>query len=599
MATTPPQGSVSEQQETTATLSPKAQAMLQAAKAETGFDSYYAYLASHGEDTRPFSRLCGPLRSLTESKEESRAIHRKLKFQEGCAVLNLSEDCRISTDAVYCTQNDDGTHGTDMVEALCHPPADTKLQICMWDISSLDEYDNCEAFGDLIGLRYQLDPVIFSAIDASRNRGGNRHRTALDRWESTHVKIGNVVATLCYPKDGDKTPPMLLIAGSLNPIRSVYSRRPEALFKSCPPFKSLSGEKESSHWMPPYHMYSFYPGQLNRLINYYNGGKTEFEDLCFICLIPVLNLNLVKLRVRSSVIQDSFERSYTARSDSGSEDESDETSLYADRARLRRKLNDLENAWSSVGRYMRSRLHWDPLGNPCFQDVEKDFTDTAKEANRLEGQIREYLQLQTGILALKESRKSIEVSNQQIQEGKRVKTITILAFIYVPLTLTTSIYGMNLQQLNGSGQTVWVFVVTAVIALLITAGTWYVSETANSYRGWHRRRAEYWDRVMINLNVKQPDFNVAERAAMIVWLLNNQYFLWMRSTGAWWKIVLNSSRPFTDGDGGRRSAGELVSRASLGQLAIDLRHCMPIKPERKDTRTSTQSRSSNSSGASV
>ncbi|KAL8646116.1 MAG: hypothetical protein Q9226_007010 [Calogaya cf. arnoldii] len=215
---------------------------------------------------------------------------------------------------------------------------------------------------------------------------------------------------------------------------------------------------------------------------------------------------------------------------------------------------------------MRSRLHWEPLGKQWYHDAEKGLTDTAEEANRLEGQIREHLQLQTGILALKESRKSIEVSNQQIQENRRVKTITILAFIYVPLTLTTSIYGMNLQQLNGSGQTVWIFVVTAVIALVITAGTWYLSEAVNTYRNWHRKRADHHDRVTPHRSIKRPDFNVAERVAMIVWLLRNQYLSWMKSTGVWWKILLNSGSPMHGGDYGRTSAGDLVSRASLGQI---------------------------------
>lgn len=63
-----------------------------------------------------------------------------------------------------------------------------------------------------------------------------------------------------------------------------------------------------------------------------------------------------------------------------------------------------------------------------------------------------------------------------------ITIVTILAFVYVPLNLASSIYGMNIQQLNGSGQSVWVFVVTAVVALLITAGTWYLSEATNTYR---------------------------------------------------------------------------------------------------------------------
>ncbi|KAL8656689.1 MAG: hypothetical protein Q9226_002588, partial [Calogaya cf. arnoldii] len=334
MATTPPKVSVSEDQETTATLSPNVQAILQAAKAETGFDSYHAYLAFHDENTRAYERLCGPLRPLDESKEEPHAINRKIKFQEGCAVLNVSEDGRISTDAVHCTQNDESTHGTDMVEALCHPPPDTKLQICIWDISSLDNNDSCEAFGDLIGLRYHLDPFIFKAIHASDSPAGNRYFYALDRWESTHANIGRVVATLCYPKDGTNTPPVLLIAGPLHPVNSVLLSFCYPFLESCPPFKNLTGENESSPWTPLCRQYSFYPEQLNRLLNYYNASTTNHEELVFICLLPLLNMSLVGVRVHSSVFRDRFsyfrDKSNDARPDSGSEDESDEPSTYAD-----------------------------------------------------------------------------------------------------------------------------------------------------------------------------------------------------------------------------------------------------------------------------
>lgn len=44
-----------------------------------------------------------------------------------------------------------------------------------------------------------------------------------------------------------------------------------------------------------------------------------------------------------------------------------------------------------------------------------------KEALRLVGEIRDYLQLQAGQLSLLESRKSIEASNNQLQESTRGK----------------------------------------------------------------------------------------------------------------------------------------------------------------------------------
>ena len=53
--------------------------------------------------------------------------------------------------------------------------------------------------------------------------------------------------------------------------------------------------------------------------------------------------------------------------------------------------------------------------------LENELQRIRREATRLEAEIRDYLQLQTGELALEESKKSIELSNFQIEEAKRGK----------------------------------------------------------------------------------------------------------------------------------------------------------------------------------
>lgn len=147
---------------------------------------------------------------------------------------------------------------------------------------------------------------------------------------------------------------------------------------------------------------------------------------------------------------------------------------------------------------------------------------------------------------------------------------------------------MNLQQLNGSGQTLWKFVVTALVALIITGGTWYIAEAANVYRNWHRKRAEQ-DR--LGAEDKGLTYSVVERIAMIMWLLRKHHLAWMWRTGAWSKILFNSTKPMGDDYSGRRySAGELVSKYSLGQLEdYELKRFIPQKTTRNDPRASKAS----------
>lgn len=97
---------------------------------------------------------------------------------------------------------------------------------------------------------------------------------------------------------------------------------------------------------------------------------------------------------------------------------------------------------------------------------------------------------------------------------------------------------------------------------------------------------------MVNPAIKRPEFSVAERIAMIVWLQREGYASWMKNTGAWWKIFLNRSDPMimvddTGDDAWATSAGDLVSRYSFGELeGIVLRKCRAAKSKERLFRTS-------------
>lgn len=137
--------------------------------------------------------------------------------------------------------------------------------------------------------------------------------------------------------------------------------------------------------------------------------------------------------------------------------------------------------------------------------------------------------------------------------------VTILAFVYVPLNLATSIFGMNLEQLNGSGQHLSVFITTAVVALAVTRGSWFSIEQVNSYRKWRNRgHEEQYD--------GNTQFALSVRLAMLAFLVSNWDSLWVFKSGAWWRILVNNrSRVynewiFPEEDRGRWNTGELVSK---------------------------------------
>jgi len=83
------------------------------------------------------------------------------------------------------------------------------------------------------------------------------------------------------------------------------------------------------------------------------------------------------------------------------------------------------------------------------------------ETTKLEAFLMETFQLFMSSVSVQDSRLSIN----QAQRGGQ---ITLLALIYVPLSFVTGIFGMNIQQINGSGLNIWVCFVTLVPVVFIT-----------------------------------------------------------------------------------------------------------------------------------
>jgi CorA-like Mg2+ transporter protein len=64
---------------------------------------------------------------------------------------------------------------------------------------------------------------------------------------------------------------------------------------------------------------------------------------------------------------------------------------------------------------------------------------------------------------------SVQESQLGSEQAKRATRLTQLAFIYIPLSFVTGIFGMNLKELNGSGLSIWVCFVAMAIVLILTA----------------------------------------------------------------------------------------------------------------------------------
>ena len=115
---------------------------------------------------------------------------------------------------------------------------------------------------------------------------------------------------------------------------------------------------------------------------------------------------------------------------------------------------------------------------------------------------------------------------------KTLCLVTILALIYVPITTVTSVYGMNIQQINGTGHNIGTFIVTTMVTILVTWITWFIAEVINSAFDL-RKPLELANKTELNLPF---------RILMIVWLVFKGHSKWTLRSGVWWQILVDSSK---------------------------------------------------------
>ena len=111
---------------------------------------------------------------------------------------------------------------------------------------------------------------------------------------------------------------------------------------------------------------------------------------------------------------------------------------------------------------------------------------------------------------------------------------------------------MNLSELNGSGKKLWVFLTTAIIALLVTGASWFLIEEVNKYLRWQRKG---WG--------TRTQFTIGARIGMLAWLWEERHRTWMWRSGAWWRILTNNTAKLAYQAGPTRlSACEYVAKYS-------------------------------------
>lgn len=93
--------------------------------------------------------------------------------------------------------------------------------------------------------------------------------------------------------------------------------------------------------------------------------------------------------------------------------------------------------------------------------VLQDFNSNLEYAMTLDKQCQEGIAVLMSSASIAESRKAMALQ-------ERIGKLTMLAFLYVPLSFTTSFFGMNFKELNQQVISIWIWFVMAAPVIAIT-----------------------------------------------------------------------------------------------------------------------------------
>ena len=119
-----------------------------------------------------------------------------------------------------------------------------------------------------------------------------------------------------------------------------------------------------------------------------------------------------------------------------------------------------------------SSLRWKNM----IMDFERVLRSTEQQINVVLAQKMTY---RAAMASLDESRMGIEHSKRSIEQNARVKRLTQLALVFIPLSFSTSVFGMNLEMLGTGNAKAWMVLITVMSAYVVTSLLWVLIDYQN------------------------------------------------------------------------------------------------------------------------
>lgn len=351
-----------------------------------------------------------------------------------CSVIDLSRiadsDITVSVQDFYSESNTNPKPtAKELLQTLRQPPQTTCLRVVLW---WLDGTQTVPAeLLDVCGLGLKIGPHFFEALIERANQRPNasdRQLTVVrpfqpnDPFQPTYTVISNQIATVArnYIMDQAATPPVLLIVGwndnDWDDQHFHYSNDPHLLKRDwdavdVSPFRFATVDEtpRDDTEVPTGSLFfrsRTYVKILDHLLKQNRSAAIGNQQLLVLSTLPMMHLDTLHMNAKIRSLRPAHL------------DES-EALVQWENAKIRVHIEHTETSGKNFSRYAHSENGGDLLSRQEYLRIEELWRDALSEARLLETQVRDALQLNASFKSIDESKKSIELSNHQIEESRR------------------------------------------------------------------------------------------------------------------------------------------------------------------------------------
>ena len=381
---------------------------LEDVKNEVGFKTYQSYLNEYYDGMPHLASYIGDNTLCSRG------------FKGNCALFDITETGLLST-ALDMSSEDLSPGFTKILAALRNPPSESLLRVLLIEPKDLKQRLPWSLM-DVIGLGLRINPDLFEAY-LSVNPATKELPPRIPLRASRGV-FGRAAFTISrdYLPHSPNCPPVMLVMGHPAPSDARYPGF--LLSRQAPPFASTDPLLVRHRGL----LESSWPGIFERLfssnIKLYQTRPMDFDAALVHSLLPLLETCLERLKGA----YDEASIRYRKRVGTSSQDptalwknaqEDHENEMEEVRFRLRRWITYYERTLNEFSGFLRMHDVVNFQHYEAFSIIKELSKYCLENSHGLETEIRDWLQLRVGSLALQESKKSIQLSSLQMDEAKR------------------------------------------------------------------------------------------------------------------------------------------------------------------------------------